>query len=188
MLLVSLISLFSRLNSSLFSSSHLYFLHPLYVGLSHPSSVRSAMISALPVLMCFWSGLINYLPPDIWHRPPPVFLLCSCSSHHLHFISYLRLSCQISSSYNLIWRPYHWQDRCFFTKLSILGILIAPKSFDATLDVELQSLEASEFQVPFQVVMTCYRSSPFNNFNPTLYLSTFSQEASSVSSFLFSIP
>ena len=140
-------------------------------------------------------SLINYLPSDIWHRPPPVFLLQHRrSSHHLHFISYLQpplppsLSCQISSSYNLIWRPYHWQDRCFFTKLSILGILIAPKSFNATLDVELQSLEASEFQVPFQVVMTCYRSSPFNNFNPTLYLSTFSQEASSVSSFLFSIP
>ena len=132
-------------------------------------------------------SLINYLPSDIWHRPPPVFLL-QHYIHHLHFISYLRPGCQISSSYNLIWRPYHWQDRCFFTKLSISGILIAPKSFNATLGFKVS--QPQNFRVPFQVVMTC-RSSSFNNFTPTLFLPTFSskfpQEAGLLFCFLFSI-
>ena len=134
-----------------FSSSPPYFLlvHPLRPlsllahHIRHPSLILDADHLSPNVLLI--SDTWSTISPDIWHRPPPVFLL---RAFHL-LLTYtpdLIQTCQICSSYNLIWGPYHWQDHRFFTKLSILGILIAPKSFDATLGAELQSFRASQFQ------------------------------------------
>ena len=136
---------------SFFSSSPPYFLlvHPLRPlsllahHIRHPSLILDADHLSPNVLLI--SDTWSTISPDIWHRPPPVFLL---RAFHL-LLTYtpdLIQTCQICSSYNLIWGPYHWQDHRFFTKLSILGILIAPKSFDATLGAELQSFRASQFQ------------------------------------------
>ena len=134
-----------------FSSSPPYFLlvHPLRPlsllahHIRHPSLILDADHPSPNVLLI--SDTWSTISSDIWHRPPPVFLL---RAFHL-LLTYtpdLIQTCQICSSYNLIWGPYHWQDHRFFTKLSILGILIAPKSFDATLGAELQSFRGSQFQ------------------------------------------
>ena len=134
-----------------FSSSPPYFLlvHPLRPlsllahHIRHPSLILDADHPSPNVLLI--SDTWSTISSDIWHRAPPVFLL---RPFHL-LLTYtpdLIQTCQICSSYNLIWGPYHWQDHRFFTKLSILGILIAPKSFDATLGAELQSFRASQFQ------------------------------------------
>ena len=142
---------FSPQSPSFFSSSPPYFLlvHPLRPlsllahHIRHPSLILDADHLSPNVLLI--SDTWSTISPDIWHRPPPVFLL---RAFHL-LLTYtpdLIQTYQIRSSYNLIWGPYHWQDHRFFTKLSILGILIAPKSFDATLGAELQSFQASQFQ------------------------------------------
>ena len=142
---------FSPHSPSFFSSSPPYFLlvHPLRPlsllahHIRHPSLILDADHPSPNVLLI--SDTWSTISSDIWHRH-------HLSFSYVRFISYLLTSpdliqtCQICSSYNLIWGPYHWQDHRFFTKLSILGILIAPKSFDATLGAELQSFRASQFQ------------------------------------------
>ena len=174
---------------SFFSSSPPYFLlvHPLRPlsllahHIRHPSLILDADHPSPNVLLI--SDTWSTISPDIWHRPPPVFLL---RAFHL-LLTYnpdLIQTCQICSSYNLIWGPYHWQDHRFFTKLSILGILIAPKSFDATLGAELQSFRVSQFQ---SSISTCNDLTIFflNNFTPTLSLASFSKKFMKQCQFFF---
>ena len=77
-----------------FSSSHLYFRHPLLpalTGASHPSCVWSPMISDQWVLMCFWSAwsTISPLTSDIAHHLSFSYSTAAPSTTYISSLTYL---------------------------------------------------------------------------------------------------